>query len=392
MDETGIIGAIDIGTSEIRVGIARPKGKHPEVLGYASIPSKGVRKGELVHFREASELIHEAIGEAEKAAGVQLESIFLGQTGGHVQGFLNTASVNIPAANNQVTQQDFDKAIREAKAKSLPEDRVYIHFIQNGIRLDHTTVDDPVGMYGTKLEVDYWCVHGDTQRVRHPIHAINAFGLKVEDVILNSLGSAQASLHALEKESGTLLIDMGAGTTDFAVYQNGTVQLTGILPVGGDHITNDLAAGLRISREQAQAVQQNPSPALSMSEAQGAILEVDGRAIPMDSVQAIIDARVKESFELIRKILEQRMGKSELSSGVVLSGGLSLMGSLENTAEQAFDSMVRRSVAPDWVPTEMQSPRLSTLCGLLCFGVEHMDGIKPRGPKIFRKFRQLFKS
>ena len=244
MSHNKIIGALELGTSKIAVIVGEiQKGKVLNVIGYSEIPSDGIKKGVIIDFNTTSSRVHKAIAAAEASASAQIEHAYLAQTGPQINCSFNTGIVTVSTSNNSVCQQDIQKAIDSAKCKELPKDRVYIHHIQNSFKLDGRTVKNPFQMEGSQLSVDYWSVNTDANKLRDQIHVVNSFGLKVEDIILSSIASGSILAHESEKQHGVLIIDIGAGTTDYVLYKNGYIVRTGILPVGGDHITNDLSLG-----------------------------------------------------------------------------------------------------------------------------------------------------
>ena len=234
MASSKIVGAIEIGTSNVTVLVGDIiNGRSLNIIGMGQCSSQGVKKGEILDFKAVSNCAHAAIMGAEKSAGTHVETIYLAQSGGHIRGDFNTASVNVSSSDNLVRRSDIDRVSREGKAKELPSDRVYIHHMQSPFMLDGKPIDDPYQQEGQKLEVGYWSVHGDEKKVRDHIHVINGFGLKVEDVIISSIASGIMVADDAEKKAGVLVLDIGCGTTDWVLYRGGSVLRTGVVPDRG---------------------------------------------------------------------------------------------------------------------------------------------------------------
>ncbi|HQU09115.1 MAG TPA: cell division protein FtsA, partial [Opitutales bacterium] len=255
MGRSKIAAALEMGSSKIAVLVGEiAPGKTLNIIGMSEVSSNGISKGEIYDFKAASLSAHEALAAAEKSAGVSLDEVFLGISGGHLQGFYNEATVTVSASNSVVAAADVERACRDAKAKQLPQERIYLHHVHNGYELDGRAVVNPVGAQGQKLSAAYWSVHAHTHKVRDAIHVVNGFGLTVEDVIISSLASGVMVSSEAERQNGLLVIDLGAGTSDYVLYRRGFAALTGCLPVGSGHISNDLSLGLRIPSKNAEAL------------------------------------------------------------------------------------------------------------------------------------------
>lgn len=366
------IAAIEIGTAKtvVLVGEVLSK-KRLNLIGMSEVPSKGIQKGEVIDFKAASEATHAALEAAEKSAKIHLEKIYLAQTGGHLQGFFHTGTVNVNSSDNIVSQSDIDRAIFEAKQKRLPEDRVYVHHIHNGFSLDDRQLLEPTGVQGQKLTAAYWSVHADTKRLRDTIHLLNGYGLTVADVMVSSVASAKMVTTSAERRSGSLVIDMGAGTTDYALYQDGFIIHTGVLPIGGDHITNDLSLAFRLDRARAELLKCDMGKACWLKEDQNETFwllrdrSIGDRSFPKKALVAVIEARVKEIFQIIHKRIEPLVDFKQLSAGVVLTGGSALLPRMHMVAENVFGCPVRLGENPSWVRDDLRLPPYSTVLGLL---------------------------
>ena len=306
MASSKIIGGVEIGTSKVIVLIGEiVNGKTLNIVGMGLSSSRGVKKGEIMDFNAASDCTHAAIMAAEESAGVRVEAIYLAQTGQHLETFYNDAEVTVKSSDNIVHRSDIRRLLAEAKSKQLPEDRAIIHHIRNGFYLDEEPVESPEHLEGHKLEVGYWNIHGSIKKMSDSIHIINGFGLRVEDLIVSSLASGKMVTTDEERESGLLVVDIGSGTTDYVLYKNGHVVYTGVLAVGGDHITNDLSIGLRTGAKLAEVLKiKNGKATLQAKSKNDRVmligdLTIGDRSIARSGVCQIINARVDELFKLI---------------------------------------------------------------------------------------------
>lgn len=400
MFSENIIGAVEIGTAKVVAVIGEiVNEKHLNIIGIGEALSQGIKKGEIIDFKKASVAAHAAITTAEANAGVSLASIFLALSGGHLEGFFNEATVTVSSANNLVQENDIQRVKKEAKSKELSANRVYIHHIQNAFSLDARQVGNPLGMVGQKLKVGYWSVHGELQKVTDLIHIINGYGLKVEDIILSSAASATMVVSEIEKEYGCIVLDIGRGTTDFAVYRNGYLIKTGSIPVGGDHLTNDISLGLRIDRGQAERLkvefgQAYPDKGLKDK----VFIECEGgkikRSIYRNAISQIIHARVEELFNIIKSEIENRVDLSGLSAGVIMTGGSSRLPEICSLASKVFNLEVRLGDNPPWAYANLREPEYSTVLGVLYYALRGQDQgslIKQKKGHIFSKVAKIFK-
>ena len=242
-----IIGAVEIGTAKAKalVGEVTENG-NLSIVGMASRPNEGIRKGEIVDYRKAATAVHAALEEAEKMSGTTVDSVYLAQTGSHLRGQMLTGSASVSASDNRVSVSDLERASEEAKRRQPEAGRSYVHHVRTPIVLDDKVVDDPVGMLGKKIDLGYWSIDGDDQAIRLALHVMANYSLEVSDLILSSIASSTMMAGPDLRRAGVLVIDLGAGVTDLALYRQGYVSYTGVIPVGGDHVTGDLSMGLRV--------------------------------------------------------------------------------------------------------------------------------------------------
>lgn len=397
MNKDNIVGAIEIGTGKVVVAIGEIiEGSSLNIIGVGESLSQGIMRGEVVDFPAASTVTHAAIMAAEDRANVKLNSVFLAQTGYHLQSFLNESSVNVVSADGHVMQSDIDRAIQDAKNKQLSSDRVYIHHIQNSFKLDGRLIANPLNVQGQKLEVGYWSVHGDLRKVRDTIHVVNSFGIKVEDVIISSIASAAMVTDQTEKMNGILVIDIGRGTTDFLVYRGGYVTQTGVIPIGGDHITNDISLGLRIDRNQAETIKKQYRQVDEKNSAE-IIINREGSLIPrrvsQNVISQIIKSRVKELFSLVREQIEINNRLKDISAGVKLTGGSSRLCGIDELAKEVFKMDASLGSNPLWACDNLRDPEYSTVLGLLNYALRSKEKrgiLKVEKQGILNKVAKIF--
>ncbi len=370
-----IIAGVEIGTAKIGVLIAELYEDWTlNIIGFDCRTSRGIRKGELVDFRAASESVHDAIERAEASAGVRGDEVYMALSGGHLQGGMQVGSASVSGSDGRVRQEDIERAVKEAKRKALPADRVYIHHIRNPFYLDGRVVEEPLALLANKIEVQYWSIHADGRQVSDWMHLFNTLSIKVRDIILSSVASARMAVDESSRKGGCLVIDIGAGATDFALYADGYIVRTGVIPVGGDHLTNDLAIGLHLNSKRAEEVKKDLGKAVfEVSDSQRTIRlygdnMIGDRSLPLSSVSRILEARVEEIFRLIGERLGDLLDPKYLAGGVVLTGGTSRLRQIETAASAALGVPARRADRLDWVAEDLRGPEFSTVLGVLHFG------------------------
>ncbi len=394
-----VIGAVEIGTSKVVVLVGEiTGGRSLNIIGMGQSTSRGVKKGEIVDFRAASDCTYAAILSAEKNASATIEGVYLAQSGGHLEGFFDKGEVSVSSHDGLVSKSDIDHVVENAKRKEVPAERVYIHHIRNGFYLDGRLVDDPYQMKGDRLEVGYWHVHGHEKKVADNIHVINGFGLQVEDMILSGVAAGSMVVAEAEKTHGALLLDIGCGTTDYVLYRNGVIQRTGVIRVGGDHLTNDLSLGLRVNPKHAENLKREfGSATLELEDPAEKVwligdLTIGDRAIPRKAIGQILNARVEELFKIVKKELGSSVNRQELPGGVVLTGGTSRLPYIADLASNVFDLPARIGENPAWVREDLREPECSCVLGLLHYGLTAERSTEEKKPKsgILGKMTRLF--
>ena len=400
MGHSKIVGAIEIGTSKIAVIIGEISSSSSlNIIGNYSVRSSGVKKGVIEDLEATGQIVHNAILMAEKEAGTEIEEIYLAQTGQHLAGVFNLGTTNVSAPNGIITKADINKAKEDARRPQLPEGRSFVHYIQNPFSVDGVKMENPMHMQGKRLQVGFWVIHADNKILQDSLRVIMGIPLVVEDIIVSSIASGSALLQDSEKKSGALVIDIGGGTTDFVLYKDGYVIYTGVIPVGGDHISNDLSLGLRTSVKLADSLKireglakhakQNPNASTWLVGNQS----IGDRKIPLISVNKIVESRIKELFELIRMELEEAKlyNPSEIGTGAVLTGGTSRIEGIEQIAEKVLDLKCIKGESSWNIASDINIPEYSTTLGLLLFALSVFDEKKSKNTNnllgnLFRKF------
>ncbi len=380
------IGAVEIGTSKVAVLVGDiVNGRSLTLIGFGECQSHGVIKGTVVDFKAASEAAHSALLSAEQSAGVRIDEVYLAQTGAHLDGFYNEASANVSAADNMVSQLDIDTVCNVAKSKVLPEGRMVVHNIRRPFQLDGRMVgSNPEHLVGQRLDVGYWTVHGQENRIADNIHVIRGFNVRVGDLILSSLASGTVLTSPQDRQNGVLVIDIGAGTTDYVLYRDGCAHLTGVVAVGGAHLTNDLALGLRVTEGQAEKLKLRLGRGMVVTRDRSEKVWLNGdfaigdRQFPKQTIETITAARMWELFEVVRKRLGPSFEPDRCAAGVVLSGGTAKLPGAADAAAKVFGVPVHLGELPGGVDEKLRDPAFATVTGLLNYGAQARSGPPPK--------------
>ena len=371
-----IIGAVEIGTSKITTLVGEYNGRELAIIGHGECSSRGVIKGAVVDYKAASECTHSALEQAERDAGERIEVVFLAQTGGHLEGFYNEAAVNVKAADNMIDATDIRTVSDLAKAKELPAGRMVVHHIRRPFRVDGRLVPGtPENLVGQRLDVGYWTVHGQEQRLADNIHVIRGFNLEVRELVLSSLASGHMITTPEDRQHGVLAIDLGAGTTDYVLYRDGSPHTTGVVPVGGSHLTNDLSIGLRLTESQAEKLKLRFGRATVQARDKADKVWLDGnfsigdRQFPRQAIEQITAARTWELLEVVKKKLGSSFSPETCAAGVVLTGGTAKLAGIAETAAKVFGVPAHLGETPSWVAENLRDPGNNTALGLLYYGV-----------------------
>ncbi|MCB0405259.1 MAG: cell division protein FtsA [Bdellovibrionales bacterium] len=394
-----IVG-IDFGTTKICVVIGQVKAGKLEIVGIGKQPSLGIRKGVVVNIPATVEAVSKAVEVAELMAGCKVESAYVGIAGSHIEGF-NSGGV-VAVKDKEVGTQDVERAIDAAKAVSIPLDREIIHVIpQEFLVNDQDGVRDPLGMSAVRLESKVHIVTASSSAAQNIVKCANKAGIHVNDIVLEPLASAEAVLTVDEKELGAGVIDIGGGTTDIALFIRGSIVYTASVAMGGNHITNDIAVGLRTSIQEAEQIKVAYGCALNSMLRQDEIITVPSvggkqtKEVSRSVLAKIIEPRVEEIFSLVNQEISNSGYKHMISSGITLTGGASLIDGAAELGEFILEMPVRRGV-PQGVgglSDVVHSPMYATAVGLVRYGLSHRqkNRSKPGYAGTYSKFMERMK-
>jgi cell division protein FtsA len=377
-DDSNIVVGLEIGTSKVCavVGEVNSEGTL-NIIGLGQSRSRGVRKGEIADTQQAEEDVRNAIVEAEQMADVEIRNVFLGVTGGHIRGFNNRGVHPVVSADREISDEDVQDVIKNAKAINLPTENSVVHAIRQHFFVDgQDGVTNPVGMLGSRLEVDVHVVHGITNRLQNSIRVVKGLQLEVEDIVFNGLASSLALLTGEQKELGALVIDIGGGTTDFVVYADGVVKHAGVLAVGGDHVSNDLAFGLKVPLSRAEKLKLEHGSALLDPQCKGQTVSIMNelglvlKVVNVEHLRQIMALRLEEIFQLIAQDLEQAGLADYLRAGVFLCGGCARIPHVVRLAEHILQMPVSsgQTQSISGLKSALDQPEFVTAIGLAKFG------------------------
>ncbi len=376
-DNKNLIVGLDIGTSKIVAMVAevKPEGGF-DVIGYGSHSSRGLKKGVVVNIESTVNAIQRALEEAELMADCKIREVFTGIAGSHIKSFNSHGMVAIK--DREVNQIDVDRVIETAKAVNIPTDQQILHILNQEFIIDgQEDVREPIGMSGVRLEVKVHIVTGAVSAAQNIMKCVRRCGLEVEDLVLQPLASAMAVLSEDEKDLGVCLVDIGGGTTDIAVFTLGAIRHTAVVPIAGDQITNDIAMALRTPTKDAEEIKRRFGCALRELADPNQMVDVPGvgdrasRQLSRQTLAEVIEPRVEELYSLIQAELRRSGFEELLSSGIVITGGSSVMQGMVELGEEIFHMPVRVG-APNYAGTlaeVVRNPRYSTAVGLLVAGL-----------------------
>jgi cell division protein FtsA len=403
-NSSSIIVGLDIGTSKVCATVGElTDGGSLNIVGLGQAKSRGVRKGEIIDSETTSEDIRNAIVEAEQMADVEIRSVYLGVTGGHIRGFNNRGFHPVVSSDREIMEQDVQDVIKNAKAINLSAENRVVHVVRQHFLVNgQEGVRNPVGMVGSRVEVDVHVVHGNLNRLQNPIRAVKSLQIEVEDIAFSGLASSLALLNNQQKELGALVIDLGGGTTEYVVYANGTIKHTGVLAVGGDHISNDLAYGLKVALSRAEQLKVDHGSALVAPDAKGRTIPLNRdhglseRSVNLEHLQRIMSLRLEEIFQLIAQEIQSTDLLHRVRAGVFLCGGGAHIPGLQKLAEDVFElpACVGNTNCLSGLRSALDQPEFATSIGLVKFGsFEQQKRLAGRGSftsGIKNTFNQLF--
>ncbi|AEI78517.1 cell division protein FtsA [Cupriavidus taiwanensis] len=380
-----LLVGLDIGTSKVAAVVAelRPDGSY-EVIGMGQSESKGLKKGVVVNIEATVQSIQKALEEAELMADCKISEVFTGIAGSHIRSFNSSGMVAIK--DKEVTQTDVARVIETAKAVNIPTDQQILHILTQEFIIDgQEDVREPIGMSGIRLEVKVHIVTGAVSAAQNIVKCVRRCGLEVHDLILQPLASSLAVLTEDEKELGVVLVDIGGGTTDIAIFSEGAIRHTAVIPIAGDQITNDIAMALRTPTPDAEDIKIQYGIAKQAIADPDDMIEVPGvgdrgtRTLSRQALAAVIEPRIEELYSLVHQVVRESGYEELLSSGVVITGGTAMMPGMVELGEDIFLKPVRVGV-PEYrgnLHEVVKSPRYATVMGLLLEGrVQRMRGRK----------------
>ncbi|HET8608795.1 MAG TPA: cell division protein FtsA [Burkholderiales bacterium] len=395
-DTKNLVVGLDIGTSKIVAIVAEVTDEGAfEIIGMGSHPSRGLKKGVVVNIETTVNAIQRALEEAELMADCKIADVYTGIAGSHIKSFNSQGMVAIK--DKEVSQMDIDRVIETAKAVHIPNDQQILHILNQEFIIDgQEDVREPLGMSGVRLEVKVHIVTGAVSAAQNIIKCVRRCGLEVRDLILQPLASAMAVISEDEKDLGVCLVDIGGGTTDLAVFTHGAIRHTAVIPIAGDQITNDIAMALRTPTKDAEEIKQRFGCALSQLADPQEMVEVPGvgerspRQLSRKTLAEVIEPRVEELYALVQSELRRSGYEELLSSGIVLTGGSSLMRGMVELGEEVFHMPVRIG-QPNYsgsLADVVRNPRYATCVGLLLAGMQQRQQHQAARMKI-SSFRQI---
>jgi len=385
-DESKLIVGLDIGTSKVLAIVGEVNSEDEvEIIGYGHHPATGMRKGVVANIEETVTAIQRAVEEAELMAGCQIYSVFAGIAGAHINSF-NSHGV-VAVRDSEVDESDVERVIESAKAVAIPNDQSILHVLPQEFIIDgQEGIRHPIGMNGIRLEANLHMVTASVSSEKNIEKCIRRCGLEVDDIILEQLASCESVLTNDEKELGVCLVDIGGGTTDIAVYSEGAVRHTAVIPVAGDQITNDIAIALRTPTQSAEELKKRYACALRQLAPVEESIEVKTvgdrppRKLSKQTLAEVVEPRIEELFELIKVDLRRNGFDHLIRSGVVLTGGSSKMEGMIELAEEIFHLPVRLGM-PKYLgglSEVVKNPIYSTGVGLVQFGHGNQSGPKAK--------------
>ncbi|MGH9349348.1 MAG: cell division protein FtsA [Vicinamibacterales bacterium] len=374
--ERYIVG-LDVGTSKVCavVGESLDDGSL-DIVGIGVAESRGIKRGVVVNLEAAVDSIKKAIEEAELMAGVEVDSVHLALSGPHIKGFNSRGVIAVAGKNREITREDVRRAIDAAKAVALPTGREILHVLPQDFVVDEQDgIGAPVGMTGARLEVNVHIVTGAASSTQNIITCVNRASVGVQDTVIEQLAASEAVLTPDEKELGVALVDVGGGTADIAIWERGSLWHTGVVPVGGDHFTNDIAVGLRTPIPDAEKVKRKYGCALSAMVDEDETIEVASvggrkpRVMARRILSEILQPRAEEIFHLVWDEIRRAGYEKSLNSGIVLTGGGAILEGMPEIAEQIFDLPIRRGtpVGVGGLADHVSSPTFGTPVGLTLY-------------------------
>ncbi len=382
-----IVVGLEIGTSKVCAAVgALGAGGSMSIIGLGQSRSRGVRKGEIVDPNLAQEDVRNAIVEAEQMANVEVREVFIGVTGNHIQCVNNCGTHTIVTNDREITELDVQDVMKNARAITLPMGQHIIHTIRQHFTVDAKSgIVDPRGLLGNHLAVEVHVIYGNLNRLQTPIRTVKSLQLEVEAPIFNGIASSLALLSGPQKENGSLVIDLGGGTTEYTVYSGGVIRCAGVLGVGGDHISNDIAVGLKIPLPRAEMLKVSYGRAIPDEAIKGQVVTqtnehgIEEKPVNLDHLQRIMAARLEETLEIIHDILDEAGVLDDLHTGVFLCGGGARIPMIQALAERIFrlPAYIGKTSSISGLKSALDQPEFATAIGLAKYGSMQLRRTNP---------------
>jgi len=402
--EEKYVVALDIGTSKVCVLVGEVNDRNQlEIIGKGTSPMKGTRRGNIINLDQAIDAVKKAVDEAEVMAGLQIESAYVGVAGDHIRSVNSRGVVSVMGKHKEIAREDIDRVIEASKSINVPAELELLHVVPRQFVVDgQDGIHDPLGMTAQRLEANVHIVTGARTHNQNVLTAVNKAGIAVQELVLEQLAAAEAVLTQDEREMGVLLMDVGAGTTDYAVFLEGNVVHTNVLPVGAGHFTSDISVVLRTPMEDAERIKKRYGCALGSLVTEDDPIEVPtvgGRApkiLSKHELTNILEPRAAEIAKLVYRDLEKVGLEKEIRSGVVLVGGGAEMDGMVEMVEQIFDQQARKGVPRGLggLADTVAGPEWAAAAGLLLWGFRDRTRVRKRPRKglarMVDSFRSLF--
>ena len=405
-----VVVGLDVGTTKVVALVGNIVDDMIEIIGMGKAESHGLEKGVVVDIGRTMASIRKAVEEAENMADVKIASVYVGIAGKHISSINNSGTVSINRSDRIITEEDVRRVVETAQAIQLPSESEMIHVIPRQYIVDgQDGITDPVGMTGTRLEVDVHIVTGAITAVHNLVRCVEALGIGIEQIVLEPIASSLAVLSSAEKELGVILMDSGGGTTDISVFRGGDIWFSKVIPIAGEHITNDITVGLQTPIEEAELIKKQWGTAMVDSVGEDEKIDVatiggdEKKSVSKKRLAKIIEPRVEELLDLGMQEVEDAGYRDLVPAGLVLTGGTSMLNGLTTFAGQRYDIAVRRGKIPQGIHglrDIVESPIYATAIGLLRYAIETKDFKKkdfyqPRRnsfmSKLFSWFNRFFR-
>jgi len=405
-DDNDIVVGLDLGTTKIATVIAEVD-DGVNIMGVGKYPSEGLRKGIVINIDKTVQSILKAMREAEMMAGKEASGVYTGIAGDHIRNIQGRGVVAVTGKDNEVTDEDVNRVLESAKSMALPVDREVIHIIPTEFILDgQGGIRDPLGMFAQRLEANVVIVTGAVTSAKNICKCVNKAGYDVNDIVLQPFASSYSVLSDEEKEVGAILVDIGGGTTDMAVFYNGSLRKTSVIGLGGENVTNDIGVGLRTSPREAERIKIEYATVRELSdEDKKEMITVQGlsgrgdKQVSCEMLAQIVKPRIDEILTLAHRELSEDPLYEMLSAGIILTGGTAMLDGIAELAEDIFTLPIRIGIPSESITglkEAVSDPSFATSVGLIKYGAIHAGSklVEEKGKSMFdtvlKRMKQWF--